>query len=111
MPAPNSSEYYGHLENDYIQYAAERGIPAMLALMWMIAWALFDFSRGLLRMRADSQRKCDQRWVLHAAIAVIASVLVAGWFSWNLNASTVLGMFLAVIGCGYVALMEDSPTS
>ena len=106
MPAPNSSEYYGHLENDYIQYAAERGVPAMLALMWMIGWALFDFSRGLIRMRADSQPDSDRRWVLRAAVAVILSMLVAGWFSWNLNASTLLGMFLAVIGCGYVALMD-----
>jgi O-antigen ligase len=110
MQALQPSEYYGHLENDYVQYAAERGVPAMLALMWMIGWALLDFARGLLRLRGDSGSNAghngDQKWVLHAAIAVIVAVLVAGWFSWNLNASTVLGMFLAVIGCGYVALME-----
>jgi len=114
-------EYYGHLENDYVQYAAERGVPAMLALMWMIGWALLDFARGLLRLRdadlrnagqRDAERcdagrqDIDKRWVLHGAVAVIVAVLVAGWFSWNLNASTVLGMFLAIIGCGYVALME-----
>ncbi len=103
MQALQPSEYYGHLENDYVQYAAERGVPAMLALMWMIGWALLDFVRGLIRLRPDA----DGKWVLHAAVAVIVAVLVAGWFSWNLNASTVLGMFLAVIGCGYVAL-EDS---
>jgi putative inorganic carbon (HCO3(-)) transporter len=101
-PSLESSEYYGHLENDYIQYAAERGIPAMLALMWMIAWALFDFGRGLVRLPAGA----DQKWVLHGAIAVIIGVMVAGWFSWNLNASTVLAMFLAVVGCGYAALRE-----
>ena len=121
MQALQPSEYYGHLENDYVQYAAERGVPAMLALMWMIGWALLDFVRGLLppsgaskeaRLRRDAdrpdpdRRDAGQKWVLHAAVAVIVSVLVAGWFSWNLNASTVLGMFLAVIGCGYVALME-----
>jgi len=27
MPRPQASQYYGHLENDYIQYAAERGVP------------------------------------------------------------------------------------
>jgi O-antigen ligase len=113
------SEYYGHLENDYIQYAAERGVPAMLALMSAIGWALLDFGRGLIQLRRGTGQKSaqeqarksdahkwDQSWVLHAAIAVIVAVLVAGWFSWNLNASTVLGMFMAVIGCGYVALME-----
>ncbi len=101
-PSLQSSEYYGHLENDYIQYAAERGVPAMLALMWMIAWALFDFGRALVRLPAGA----DQKWVLHGAIAVIVAVMVAGWFSWNLNASNVLAMFLAVVGCGYAALKQ-----
>jgi putative inorganic carbon (HCO3(-)) transporter len=106
MQALQPSEYYGHLENDYIQYAAERGVPAMLAVMWMIGWALLDFVRGLIRLRRNNVNNSNQTWVLRGAVAVIVAVLVAGWFSWNLNASTVLGMFLAVIGCGYVALME-----
>jgi hypothetical protein len=44
--------------------------------------------------------------VLHAATAVIVSVLVSGFYSWNLNNSEVLAMFLARDGlrlCGYVA--------
>jgi O-antigen ligase len=100
MPRPQASQYYGHLENDYIQYAAERGVPTTLALLWMIAWALFDYARALRRLPSDA----EERWVLHAAIAVMASVLVSGWYSWNLNNSEVLAMFLAVMGCGYVAI-------
>jgi len=99
MPKPRDSEYYGHLENDYVQYAAERGVPTMLALLWMIGWALFDFARALHRLPQDAQ----ERWVLHAAIAVIVSVLVSGFYSWNLNNSEILALFLAVMGCGYVA--------
>jgi putative inorganic carbon (HCO3(-)) transporter len=102
MPSPRASEYYGHLENDYLQYAAERGVPTLLALLWMIGWALFDFARELRRLPSDA----EERWVLHAAIAVIASVLVSGFFSWNLNNSEVLAMFLAVMGCGYVAVWQ-----
>jgi len=98
----NASEYYGHLENDYVQYAAERGIPTMLALVWMIGWALFDFARALTRMPPSA----GGRWVLHAAIAVIISVLVSGFYSWNLNNSELLGMFLAVMGCGYAATWQ-----
>ena len=99
MPKPRDSEYYGHLENDYVQYAAERGVPTMLALLWMIGWAIFDFARALHRLPQDAQ----ERWVLHAAIAVIVSVLVSGFYSWNLNNSEILALFLAVMGCGYVA--------
>jgi O-antigen ligase len=102
MPRPDASQYYGHLENDYVQYAAERGVPTMLALLWMIGWALFDFARTLRRLPLDA----EERWVLHGAIAVILSVLVSGFYSWNLNNSEVLAMFLAVMGCGYVALWQ-----
>ncbi len=101
--SPLPGEYYGHLENDYIQYAAERGIPTMLALMWMIGWALRDFVLALHRLPAGR----EERWVLHAAVAAIIAVLVSGWDSWNLNNSAVLGMFLAVLGSGYVALWQS----
>jgi putative inorganic carbon (HCO3(-)) transporter len=102
MPSPRSSEYYGHLENDYLQYAAERGVPTALALLWMIGWALFDFVRALGRLPAIAM----ERWMMHAAVAVTIAVLVSGFFSWNLNNSEVLAMFLAVMGFGYVAVWQ-----
>ena len=102
MPRPKASEYYGHLENDFLQYAAERGIPTLLALLWMIGWALFDFARTLWRLPSDA----SERWVLQAAISVILAVIVSGWYSWNLNNSEVLAMFLAVTGCGYAAMWQ-----
>jgi O-antigen ligase len=102
MPAPRASEYYGHLENDYLQYAAERGVPTTLALFCAIGWALFDFLRAVLRMSPEA----PGRWILHAAIAVTIAVLISGFYSWNLNNSEVLGLFLAVLGCGYVAVWE-----
>jgi putative inorganic carbon (hco3(-)) transporter len=102
MPPPQASQYYGHLENNYVQYAAERGLPTALALFSMLAWALVDFARALHRLPQDSR----DRWILHAAIAAIIAILVSGWYSWNLNNSEVLGMFLAVMGCGYAALWD-----
>ncbi|MBV9769481.1 MAG: O-antigen ligase family protein [Bryobacterales bacterium] len=104
MPRPQSSQYYGHLENDYVQYAAERGVPTLLALLWMIGWALFDFVRALRFLPHDA----EERWVLHSAVAVIIGVLVSGFYSWNLNNSEILALFLAVIGCGYVAVWQAS---
>jgi putative inorganic carbon (HCO3(-)) transporter len=94
--------YYEHLHNIYIHYAAERGIPTMLALMFVIARALWDFGRGVRRLAPGA----EQRWMLHAAIAAIVAVLVGGYSEYNLNDSEVLSTFLAVVGCGYVALWE-----
>ena len=50
---------------------------------------------------------------LHAATAVTIAMLASGFYSWNLNGSTVLAMFLTVLGCGYVIVMlnEDRPNS
>jgi O-antigen ligase len=107
LPLPEG--YYGHLHNIYIHYAAERGIPTMLALIWMVARALYDFARALRRLPAGAGRSVTEpRWVLHGAIAVIIAVMLSGFYELNLGDSEVLGMFLAVIACGYVASESGS---
>jgi len=91
--------YYGHLHNIYIHYAAERGIPTMLAMMWLMGKALWDFASTLWRKRPLG----DARFVLHAAVAVILSLLVVGCFEYNLGDSEVLTMFLTTVCFGYLA--------
>jgi hypothetical protein len=66
----------------------------MLALIWMIGWALRDFVLAIRRLPPGRQ----ERWILHASVATIIAVLLSGWDSWNLNNSPVLAMFLAVLG-------------
>jgi putative inorganic carbon (hco3(-)) transporter len=99
-PHPIPKEwYYDHLHNIYFHFAAERGVPALAALLWMIGQSLFDFARALRKApRAESA------WVLYAAIAVVLAVLVSGWGEVNLGDSEVLAMFLAMLGCGYSVL-------
>jgi len=91
--------YYGHLHNIYIHYAAERGIPTMLAMMWFIGQALWDFAKTLWRRRPSG----DARFVLHAAVAVIIGLLVVGCVEYNLGDSEVLTMFLTTVCFGYLA--------
>jgi O-antigen ligase len=92
--------YYQHLHNVYIHYAAERGVPTMLMLLWMLLRALYDFVVTLRRLPQDS----NERWVLHMAIAVMIAIMIAAWEEVNLGTSVVLAMFLAVVGCGYVVV-------
>ena len=106
LPLPTG--YYGHLHNIYIHYAAERGVPAMLALMWMLGQALFDFIRGLRALPGGWRQRSEKAWVLHGAIAALIAVMLSGWYELNLGDSEVLGLVLAVIACGYVALMDSS---
>ena len=96
---------YIHLHNFYLHYAAERGIPSLLFLLWMFAWMLWDYSRALRRLPPGPSTR---RYLLHGAIAVLLAVLVEGGFELNIGDSEVLAMFLAVAACGYRAVEEPS---
>jgi O-antigen ligase len=103
VPQPLPSGYYEHLHNIYIHYAAERGVPTMLALLWLIGKVFVDFVRGVRRLARD---QLLHRAILHGAIACLIAVLIEGFFEYNLNDTEVLTMFLAVVACGYVTLRE-----
>src|SRR5207253_3286011 len=93
--------WYGHLHNIYVHYAAERGIPTLLALLWLLVKVLVDFSLGLRKLPPGPS---DGRFVLRGAIAVVIATMVSGCFELNLGDSEVLTMFLVTIACGYTAL-------
>lgn len=100
VPRPLPDGYYGHLHNIYFHYAAERGLPALAALLWFFLQALHDFSRAL-RLQVAPR---EARWFLHGAIAVILAFMLAGYFEVNWGDSEVLAMLLAVVGCGYAVI-------
>ncbi len=96
VPNPWPTEWSkGHLHNVYFQYAAERGLPALLALLWLLGRTLYDFFRALRGSPSEG------RWMLQAAIATILAMMVAGLAEHNMNDSEPLGVFLAIIACGY----------
>lgn len=103
IPRPLPPGWYGHLHNIYLQYAAERGIPALCFLLWMIAKMVIDFARAL-RSGTVSPR---HRYILHGAIAVVIAILAAGFFEYNLGDSEVLTMFLAVTTAAYATIRMD----
>jgi hypothetical protein len=101
IPRPLPTGFYGHLHNIYLQYAADRGIPTMLMMMWLLAQALVDFTRGLHKC---PRQPSNRRFLLHGAVAVILATLVEGVVEYNLGDTEVLTMFLVVLACGYLAL-------
>ena len=104
VPRPLPSGWYGHLHNIYLQYAAERGIPTMLIMMWILGQIVYDFWRGL---RALPPGRGNRRFLLHGGIAVVLATLAEGFFEYNLGDSEVLTMFLVVVSCGYLALEKE----
>lgn len=105
IPRPLPTGWYGHLHNIYVHYAAERGIPTMLALVWMLVQIPIDF---LTRLRKLPPGRSDVKFVLHGAVAVVIATMLGGLFELNLGDSEVLTMFLTAVACGYVALDVSS---
>jgi putative inorganic carbon (hco3(-)) transporter len=100
--------YYGHLHNFYLQYAAERGIPTTLMLLWMLLMILYDFGRGLRRLPPG---RSDAKFLLLGGIACVFGVMVSGLFEHNLGDSEVLTIFLSVVAIGYAAMANLTPDS
>jgi O-antigen ligase len=92
LPQRLPEGYYGHLHNIYIHLSAERGIPAMLGLLWFLVATQWDWLRGLRRGAGNAE------WVLRAGVATMLGVLVTGLFEYNLGDSEILGMTAAFIG-------------
>lgn len=81
-----------HLHSNMIQIAAERGIPALLAWLAFMGWALVD----LLKLR----RQVTDDYARAAVIAGLASVVVlflAGLFEYNFGDSEITMLFMYLI--------------
>ncbi len=100
VPLPLPKGWYGHLHNMYLQYAAERGLPALACILWIIGRMARDFRRALRIWPSQT----EARFVWLGALAVIAAILAEGFFEYNLGDSEVLTMFLSTTTCGYIAI-------
>ncbi|MCU1262421.1 MAG: O-antigen polymerase [Bryobacterales bacterium] len=100
-PEPLPSGYYQHLENLYLQYAAERGIPTLLMMVWLLGMVVWDFFR---RLRTLPPGRSNERFLLQGGIATVIAIVVSGLGEVNLGDTEVLTVFLVVVACGYVAV-------
>lgn len=95
--------YYEHLHNIYIHFAAERGVPAIVALLW------FLLAQGWQWWRALRRAAPEDAWVYRAAIASLAAVLIGGLFEHNLGDSEVLMMTLSFVGAASATVLSAPP--
>lgn len=100
-PLPDG--FYGHLHNVYLQFAAERGLPALAVFLWIIGRIL-----GHWWGRARTTTDANGRAILHGSIAALLALLVEGFFEHNLGDSEVLSMFWVVIAWGYRVWEADA---
>lgn len=85
-----------HLHDNFIQIAAERGVPCLVFWLWLM-FLLFRDAWRAARGAAPSARLCGG-----AALAVLGAVMVSGAFEYNFGDSEVLMFTLLVSVLPYV---------
>lgn len=76
---------YQHLHNNYVQIAAEMGMPALL--FWLAIWAVIAWD--LFKMRRRSHKDSFSHSLATMGLCALAAFLVAGMFEYNFGDSEV----------------------
>jgi O-antigen ligase len=87
--------YHDHLHDNFLQLAAERGLPCLIAWLWF----MLALGWHILRIR---RRLSGGRWIADAAFAAWLAFVTEGFFEFNFGASPVLMVFLFVMSTPFV---------
>lgn len=80
-----------HLHNNFLQVAAERGLPGLAFFLW---WAVAVFAAAIREARRAAAGAPGGDGAAGSALAALAAVFVAGLFEYNLGDSEVLMLVL-----------------
>jgi O-antigen ligase len=104
-----------HLHNVPMQIAAERGLPALAAWLWMIVVLVIDMVRrlkipafaeataGLATARVDQASGGATRFLAATGLGCIVAMLGAGMAEYNFGDSEFLMLFLVLMTLPYAA--------
>ena len=87
--------FHEHLHDNFIQFAAERGLPCLAAWIWFMTALIWQMWKVRRRCRAG-------RWLIDGAIAGWLAFVVEGFFEFNFGTSPVLMVFLFVVSTPFV---------
>ena len=89
----------GHLHNNLVQIAAERGLLGLAA--WLAIWITFFVRAGRIYAALPAAR-ADDRALVAGSLAAVAGFLVAGLFEYNFGDSEVIGVLWVVMAFPFV---------
>jgi O-antigen ligase len=95
----------GHLHNSAVQIAAERGLPALFAWIWI--WVVF-FREGWRILTRAEREEPVRRALVCASLACVGGFLVAGLFEHNFGDAEVATVVLALMAQPWVVEREIS---
>lgn len=91
-----------HLHNNFLQIAAERGLPAMGAYLWLLVAFFATTWRALPGLRGV------RRAAVASSLVTILGITVAGMFEYNFWSAPVQYLTLVIVGAG-VGMTERGP--
>lgn len=91
--------YHEHFHSNFLQFAAERGLPCLAAWVWLMAALAWEFVRTRRRLSPDGR----SAWVADGALAAWLAFVFEGCFEFNFGSSPVLMLFLFVTATPFVA--------
>ncbi len=77
----------GHLHNNLLNIAVERGIPALVAWIWI--WVAF-YGAGFRRRKFFRDASFERRFLTVGGLAAVTGFLAAGMFEYNFGDSEVV---------------------
>jgi O-antigen ligase len=83
-----------HLHNNLVQIAAERGLPALAAYLWLIGAFVTVTWRGLARLQGE------RRAAVAACLTAVLGITVAGLFEYNFWFAVIQYPMLVLLGAG-----------
>jgi putative inorganic carbon (HCO3(-)) transporter len=93
----------GHLHNSAIQIAAERGLPALVAWLWL--WIVF-FREGWWILARTNREPAIRRALVCASLAGVLGFLVAGLFEHNFGDAEVVMVVFALMAQPWIVARE-----
>ena len=89
----------GHLHNNLLHIAAERGVPALVAWVWIMV----GFFREVVRSpRSFGKGPFERRFLAVGGVAAVAGFLVAGLFEYNYGDSEVAMLAYLVMALPFI---------
>jgi O-antigen ligase len=98
-------DFYGHLHNNVIQIAAERGLLSLAAFVWFVV----ELYRSLIKLLRTPNSA--PRWATLGALSAMTGFVVSGLAEYNFGDSEVilLMLFIVSIPFGLTAHVQEDP--
>jgi putative inorganic carbon (HCO3(-)) transporter len=96
-PGTYENSWHEHMHDNFLQLAAERGLPCLAAWVWFVAalgWQILGIRR---RLKSEGRPV----WIADASLAAWLAFVVEGVFEFNFGTTPVLMVFLFVVSVPY----------